>query len=239
MMSRAVVSCGRFMALQARFGVVNGMARSVAPREIRPSMIAFYSTKTKGDQELSSFLSDEIIAERKARKHDAMPKVEGFDMKTKGSEVTLVRKFNDEMITVALNVNHTVDAEDVSSTQSGEATESGEMLSKPNFDVTIEKAGQKLVLSCAYASDPSADQDGYDLFQIVEFSMHTGEELQDSDYSVSGDIMDGHLYDLLMNLLEERGVTNEFAEQLIDLSTSYEHGLYINLLEKLRDFVSK
>lgn len=78
-----------------------------------------------------------------------------------------------------------------------------------------------------------------DLFQIVEFSMHTGEELQDSDYSVSGDIMDGHLYDLLMNLLEERGVTNEFAEQLIDLSTSYEHGLYINLLEKLRDFVSK
>lgn len=36
------------MTLQARFGVVNGMARSVAPREIRPSMVAFYSTKTKG-----------------------------------------------------------------------------------------------------------------------------------------------------------------------------------------------
>lgn len=78
-----------------------------------------------------------------------------------------------------------------------------------------------------------------DLFQIVEFSMHTGTELQDGDYSVSGDIMDAHLYDLLMNLLEERGVTNDFAEQLIDFSTAHEHGLYISLLEKLRDFVSK
>lgn len=68
--------------------------------------------------------------------------------------------------------------------------------------------------------------------------MYSGEEMEDCDYSVSGDIMDGQLYDLLMNLLEERGVTNEFAEQLVEFSTSYEHGLYIGLLEKLKGFVS-
>ncbi|OQR70564.1 complement component 1 Q subcomponent-binding protein [Tropilaelaps mercedesae] len=157
----------------------------------------------------------------------------------KGSEVTLVRKFNDETVTVELNVNHTVDSEDVSPTQPGES-EAGEMLSKPNFEVTIEKAGQKIRLSCTFSTDSSQDQDGYeDLYQIVEFSMFTGEDLLDCDYSVSGDIMDAHLYDLLMNLLEERGITNEFADQLIDFSTSYEHNLYINLLEKLKDFVSK
>ena len=47
------------------------------------------------------------------------------------------------------------------------------------------------------------------------------------------------LYDLLMNMLEERGVSNDFAAKLSDFCTEYEHKCYIALLEGLRGFVSK
>lgn len=40
-----------------------------------------------------------------------------------------------------------------------------------------------------------------------------------------------------MNLLEERGVSNEFVEKLSDLATKREHDLFINLLEQLQSFV--
>lgn len=47
------------------------------------------------------------------------------------------------------------------------------------------------------------------------------------------------LYDHLMNYLEERGINGEFAENLSRYATFYEHGLYVSLLQKLRDFVSR
>ena len=40
-----------------------------------------------------------------------------------------------------------------------------------------------------------------------------------------------------MNLLEERGVSNEFVEKLSDLATKREHDLYVSLLERLQAFV--
>lgn len=39
-----------------------------------------------------------------------------------------------------------------------------------------------------------------------------------------------------MNLLEEKGVSNEFAQKLSDFSTAYEHAAYINLLETVSKF---
>ena len=47
-----------------------------------------------------------------------------------------------------------------------------------------------------------------------------------------------YLYDLLMNLLEEKGVSNEFAEKLAELSTAYEHSSYIGLLENVSKFTT-
>lgn len=60
----------------------------------------------------------------------------------------------------------------------------------------------------------------------------------EKNYAVAGDVLDGYLYDLLMNLLEEKGISNEFAGKLSDLSTSYEHSAYIGLLESLSKFTS-
>jgi len=238
------MSLGRRVIVQSSRNFVSANCGTLVVRGsrplVRPAHARLFSTKTKGDEELSSFLADEIEAEKKARKQAVPPKIEGFDIKTKDSDVTLIRELNGETITVEFNVNHSVDSEDSEELNPKEPAETGAMMSKPTFDVVIEKAGQKLLLSCSFATEPAEEQDEYDdMFQIVEFSMYSGAEMDDADYSVSGDIMDGQLYDLLMNLLEERGITNEFAEQLIEFSTSYEHGQYIGLLEKLKNFVSK
>lgn len=50
------------------------------------------------------------------------------------------------------------------------------------------------------------------------------------------DLRAQYLYDLLMNLLEEKGISNEFVEKLGELSTSFEHSSYIGLLESLSKF---
>ena len=47
------------------------------------------------------------------------------------------------------------------------------------------------------------------------------------------------MYDLLMNLLEERGMSNDFADKLSDFATKREHDLYVNLLERLQSFVQQ
>jgi len=205
---------------------------------------AAYSTaaRTKGDQELCTFLNDEIDAEKKQRKSPNLPSIPGFEVKVDESEVFLTRKFNDETITVELNVNHSVDSEEENpqfQQAQPNAAEVGEMLSKPNFDVIIERQGKKLYFSCTFNMNEEGQQASQDdTFSIVEFAMYEGSEMKDQVYSVSGDIMDGCLYDLLMNLLEERGVTNEFADQLVEFTTHHEHALYISLLEKLKKFVS-
>lgn len=208
------------------------------------------SARTKGDEELSTFLAEEIEAEKKQRKQagDGLPKVTGFDIKTEGAEVYFTKKFNDETISIELNVNHSVDADEVSDVQQTGAetsAEAGAMLSRPNFDVIIERGGKKLFFSCTFPSEDVVDSgdsrdDGIeDAFSIVEFSIYEGSEMKENVYSVSGDIMDSCLYDLLMNMLEERGVSGEFADQLVNFCTSYEHSQYIGLLEDLKKFVTK
>ncbi|KAH6933373.1 hypothetical protein HPB50_014482 [Hyalomma asiaticum] len=200
--------------------------------------------QSAGDQELADFLVEEIEAEKKARKSAQVPKIEGFDVKTEGSEVTLTRSFNQETITVRLNVNHSVDAEDAdefTASQDNAAPEPGEMKSKPNFTVEIERGGKKLFFSCTFneAAETEGPSENYaDSFGVAEFAIYEG-EWTDDVYTVSGDIMDGYLYDLLMNMLEERGISSEFGYSLVNFCTVYEHSLYIGLLEKLKDFVSK
>lgn len=76
-----------------------------------------------------------------------------------------------------------------------------------------------------------------DVFVIDEISLFNGEWV-DKNYAVAGDVLDGYLYDLLMNLLEEKGISNEFANKISNLSTNYEHSAYIGLLESLSKFTT-
>ena len=75
-----------------------------------------------------------------------------------------------------------------------------------------------------------------DIFIIEEVTMYEG-EWAEKNYAVAGDILDGQLYDLYMNMLEERGITQEFADNLSEYCSAYEHSLYIKMLEDVQKFV--
>jgi complement component 1 Q subcomponent-binding protein len=46
------------------------------------------------------------------------------------------------------------------------------------------------------------------------------------------------MYDLILNMMEERGLDATFATELTNFATSYEHREYISFLERLKKFVS-
>ena len=64
---------------------------------------------TKSDGELSKFLQEEIQTEKKNQRSSV--KLDGWSVKTDGSEVTLTRDVGGgEQVMITLNVNHTVDS---------------------------------------------------------------------------------------------------------------------------------
>jgi len=203
-----------------------------------------HDAKAKGDDELISFLGEEIATEKKGQRQGPLPtKLDTFDVKLNQSEITLVKKYNSEELTITLNVNHTVDADysEEAEQQKGAAEKDAEMRSRPNFEIDVKKGNQTLTFSCSYLQDPGTTEvqpDEYqDAFVIDEISLFQG-EWNEQVYAVAGEILDGYLYDLFMNMLEERGVTNEFVEKLSDFATDYEHKLYVSMLGQLQSFLS-
>ncbi|ODM88081.1 Complement component 1 Q subcomponent-binding protein, mitochondrial [Orchesella cincta] len=89
---------------------------------------------------------------------------------------------------------------------------------KPNFDVEVKKGSQTLVFSCSFL--PNEMEDGQEDFE---------------DVFVIGE----YLYDLFMNFLEDRGISNEFITKFSELCTNYEHYLYIELMANLQKFLKE
>lgn len=192
---------------------------------------------TKGERELVEFLGEEIAAERKAQKKKTLPaEIDGFKVKLDGADVEFIKDSGSEKVTISFNVNHTVDTEeepDISPDQ--DKPEFGEMKSKPTFEVDIEKDKKTLSFTCSFLQGEAQEGEYNDIFAIDELTIYEG-EWSEKVYAVAGDVLDGYLYDLLMNYLEEKGVSNEFAEKLSEFSTAYEHQSYISLLESLSKF---
>ncbi|XP_021199971.3 complement component 1 Q subcomponent-binding protein, mitochondrial isoform X2 [Helicoverpa armigera] len=196
--------------------------------------------KPLGERELVEFLTEEIVAERKAQKVKVLPlELEGFVICGDGAEVVLSKKLKDELIKITFNVNHTVDSDELEGEVQPEKQEFAEMRSRPQFEVDIVRGDTTLGFTCSYLQEPpaaNASADEYnDVFGIDELTIYKG-GWNDKVYAVAGDVLDGYLYDLLMNLLEEKGVSNEFVTKLSDFSTAYEHSAYINLLETVSQF---
>ncbi|XP_037971071.2 complement component 1 Q subcomponent-binding protein, mitochondrial isoform X1 [Plutella xylostella] len=195
--------------------------------------------KPLGERELVEFLTEEIVAERKAQKLKSLPKeLEGFAVTSHGAEVILTKKLKDETINITFNVNHTVDSDDFGEGEAPpEKQEFAEMRSKPQFEVDLVRGDRTLGFTCSFLQEPppsSADEYN-DVFGIDEVTLYQG-EWNDKVYAVAGDVLDGYLYDLLMNVLEEKGISNDFVQKLSDFSTAYEHAAYINLLESISKF---
>ncbi|XP_050312424.1 complement component 1 Q subcomponent-binding protein, mitochondrial isoform X2 [Anthonomus grandis grandis] len=194
---------------------------------------------TKAEKELVEFLTEEILAERKAQKVKAIPtELDGFKASLNGAEVSLTKKTDAETITISFNVNHSVDTEaepEIHPDQ--DKPEIGELKSKPAFKIDLVRGETTVSVLCSFVT-PSDQDDGYnDGFGIDELSIYNG-EWNENIYSVSGEVLDSYLYDLILNYLEEKGISNEFVEKLSDYSTAYEHSAYIGLLEGLSKFVS-
>lgn len=202
----------------------------------------YSKSHTKAEKELVEFLAEEIVAEKKAQKLKMIPTtLDGFSVSLNGAEVSLEKKDGTDTIHISFNVNHTVDADtEAEVNPNSDNVEIGEMKSKPTFTVDIVRGNQTLGFTCSFNNHTGAsgEDDNYnDIFGIDEITLYEGEH-SEKVYSVAGEIVDGYLYDLLMNYLEEKGISNEFAEKLIDLSTSYEHTAYVSLLEGLSKFTS-
>jgi len=191
---------------------------------------------SRADSELVEFLSEEIAAEKGNQK--PVVEIPGFVSKKEGAELTFTKNHGNEKIVVTLNVNHTVD----SSEPDDGSEEAPEMKSMPNFEVDIVKSdGRTLSFSCSYLSPddepPSSQEEQFDdAFAIDEVTMFDGEEWSEKKYAVAGDILDGNLYDLFMGMLDERGIDKQFADNLSTFCSSYEHGLYIKMLQDLQKF---
>lgn len=185
------------------------------------------------------FLTEEIVAERKVQKGKTVPStLEGFSVKLSGADVELTKQTDKEKVVISFNVNHTVDSEEEPEVNpNAEKPDLGEMRSKPRFEVDVIKGNSTLSFTCSYLEGEAQEGEYNDVFSIDELSIYEGEH-NDKVYAVAGDVLDGYLYDLLMNLLEEKGVSNEFAEKLSDLATAHEHTSYICLLEKLSTFTT-
>ena len=87
------------------FSMLAGLTPRLAT--ISPSMTRLMATKS--DQDLGKFLVEEMATEKKNQR--SLPKLEGWKVKTDGSEITLTRDVaGGEQVMVTLNVNHTVDS---------------------------------------------------------------------------------------------------------------------------------
>ncbi|KAF2366485.1 Mitochondrial glycoprotein [Trinorchestia longiramus] len=193
---------------------------------------------TKGDQELAKFLQQEIGDEKKTVVPGLPSMFDGFSIKCNEAQMILTKKYNDETITITLDVNHSVDAD--SDAQMVEGSEEAELKSRPSFEVDVAVQSRVLSFTCSFhgvEDDPGHDQNVMpETFGINEVTVYEG-EWKEEVYCVAGDILDAQLYDHFMNYLEERGVTDEFAEKLSELCSEYEHSLYVGLLEKVLKFV--
>ena len=194
---------------------------------------------TKGEQELVEFLTEEIVAERKAQKNKTVPEIlEGFCVKVQGADVELTKESEKEKVVISFNVNHTVDSEEEPEGDPvSDKPDIGEMRSKPQFEVDIVKGKTTLSFTCSFLQGVAQEGEYNDVFGIDEMCIFDN-EWNDKVYAVAGEVLDGYLYDLLMNFLEEKGVSNEFVEKLSDLATTYEQASYVNLLEKLSKFTT-
>ncbi|XP_044259092.1 complement component 1 Q subcomponent-binding protein, mitochondrial [Tribolium madens] len=193
---------------------------------------------SKAETELVEFLTEEIVLERKAQKSATLPaELDGFKVQLNGAEITLTKKTETETIKISFNVNHTVDTDTLPKVDSTmDEPELGELKSKPAFKVEILRGSTTFSVFCSFL-DSDDQEPGGDIFGVDELSIYDG-AWNENVYAVSGEVLDTHLYDLILNYLEEKGISNEFVGKLSDFSSAYEHSAYIGLLEGLSKFAS-
>ncbi|XP_055313913.1 complement component 1 Q subcomponent-binding protein, mitochondrial isoform X2 [Sitodiplosis mosellana] len=192
-------------------------------------------TSTNGEKALIEFLQEEIETEKSSLAGHLPSQLDGFQIKFDAAEVELTKTGANETVIVKFNVNHTVDESDEDwevDNQQQAQQEPPKLHSKPNFEVDIVKKDTTLSLSCTFLTEKAQEDDVYGIEELTIFKGKHSEKV----YACAGDMLDGYFYDLLMNLLSEKGVTDEFVRKMQELATQYEQSLFVDLLQETKQF---
>uniref|UniRef100_A0A915EH11 Mitochondrial glycoprotein n=1 Tax=Ditylenchus dipsaci TaxID=166011 RepID=A0A915EH11_9BILA len=200
---------------------VGGLLRSVAM--VRSLSGSVPNKCASVQRDLISALQEEIDEEKKmAMEHiDGSSSVAGFDVSTKGAEVRLHKKHgSNESIHMTPLMTKYLKTKSLKMTRCPRPLLSFEIVSRENNQHDFEV--REFYLAPA---DKSGKQD-------VEADV----------YAASGEFADQAINDLLFGrYLEERGINGEFCDHWSSspLPTLYEHSQYIDLLDKVKNFISK
>ncbi|XP_051857872.1 conserved regulator of innate immunity protein 3-like [Drosophila albomicans] len=200
-------------------------------------------------RDLLELITAEIIEERRMQVPLKPPyKIDDFVGHFSGSKVELVKQSPDERINVFFNVSKSVPNRNVDNEASGGDGDvdndggvdcSTTVRSVPKFEVLIKRNNLMLSVFCVFKStaleDIEPEQLQNDLFEIQDLSLYTN-GWNDSCFTVDASLIDDDLQAMLVEMLEEKGITQEFARKLSDLATAREHALYIEFLENLSKF---
>jgi len=187
---------------------------------------------SEGDKRFSEMLKNEIAEEKDQML--VVKDVPGWRKTIDGADCMLTKSLEGDTIDVSFNVNASVppiDLEDADAEQQ-------DICAEPDFMVEIRKtsSSQTLTFDC-YFPEPSGGEEPENIFSIRSVTVFK-DEMKDSTYSMETEHMDENLYQSLLTFLEERGVDNQFVDDLVALATQVENVNYVKSLEQLEKFVS-
>merc|ERR1739848_363766 len=202
--------------------------------KINPRPIYTIPTRaaSKSDSELLNYLDDQLEHE-KARNVGNIEK--WSNLTVEGAIGSMSRSHGTETVTVRFNLNGAMPTLDE---QDKMEADGEEPLCLPDFEVIVEKPGQKKIwVNCVFDEGPEegANDDESDAFEII--SLTIANDSTDFPYVMNMDAMDPTFYDQIFNFLEERGVTEQFVDDLATSATDAENNLYRQALEDLRSFL--
>ncbi|XP_048728142.1 complement component 1 Q subcomponent-binding protein, mitochondrial-like [Ostrea edulis] len=195
---------------------------------------------SEADKAIVNYLKSEIESEMEADIHNVKTYFSDWKIVKAGTEITMTKNFQSEIITVLFNVNDSL--EDNYDESEDDKFDGPPMSSRPSFMVEIAKpSGMKMMIECDCIPDqePLERFDGTrgnDVFVITSVQVYKGERLP-KNYVCQE--FDSVLYDKLTNVLQERKIDNKFVEELVEFSTDYEHQQYVDFLQKMKSHMSE
>ncbi|XP_030567251.1 conserved regulator of innate immunity protein 3-like [Drosophila novamexicana] len=194
---------------------------------------------TPSQRNLVEFVTGEILEERRVQLQLEPPyMIDDFTGHFSGSKVELIRESPDERINIFFNVSKSVPRRN---DETGDLTP---VRSVPKFEVLIRRNDLLLSIFCVFkpcafddVEPESLDQQPQenDIFEIQDLSLYN-HGWNDSCFTIDASLIDDNLQTMILEMLEEKGITHEFARKLSDMATAREHALYIEFLENLSKF---
>jgi hypothetical protein len=207
--------------------------RALSTSIVRPVRLTTSTLMSKVDSEMVNYVNDQLGHET-AR---TIPTIKGWsECVIEGALGSMSKQHGNETIKVRFSTNGIMPSLE----DQDELEERGkEVLCYPAFEVVCERPGKKSIFVACQMENPALsnedDSEDADPYEIINISV--GSEDDESPYILNMDVMEDEFYDGILGFLEERGITDEFIENLCHVATDIENNKYRDLLLGLKDFV--